>query len=350
MKFRAPGLVLLSAAAALRAQDPAVPPPVAPSTANWIALDRVVATVNDAVILESEVVTLTIGDIRTLEQELGRPLSPGERQARMRIQLGRKIDQHALAQASKTLGILPPDRVEAVLQDMLREEEIEQVREFGTYQRLTEERARQSRSSSWQAIEREQRVTKLADLTRQMAVSVRLQNQRNLFITPRMMRDFYRKNRAQFVHDSRAVLGSIGFAGSDAAAAAAAARTVWEQEDLTPDELVARFADRGAYLPESLLIDEQARKSRRPDQIEFALAGPKGHVSAPVPSASGDELRLWKVLDFAAARNDPFDSPEVQRQIRDQMEHEVIERMLQQTTDRARQRTEVWQLGEMDRG
>src|SRR5262245_58295188 len=100
-----------------------------------VPLDRVVATVNDAVILNSEVLTLTAGKVRTREEELKRRLTPEEIGRLFAAMLESKIDQHALAQAAKTLGIIPPDRVESFLQEQLRDEERDQIRELGTYQR-----------------------------------------------------------------------------------------------------------------------------------------------------------------------------------------------------------------------
>ncbi len=327
-----------ASAIALQASLPAQNQPSDPAT--LIRLDSVVATVNDAVILESEVTTLTIGVIRTREAELHRRLTPDERVRIFRQRLGEKIDQHALAQAAKTLGVIPPDRVEAILQEQLREDEREQIRELGSMQKLTEERRRQNQNSTWQAVEREQRIAKSADLTRQMAVSVRLQNQRNLFITPRMMRDFYRRHLDQFVHGASADLGTIAFQGPGAAATAAEAAATWRKEDLQPEELAERFAARGAFLPEALHLDDSSRKVRRVDQVDFALAGPKGRVADPIDL--GGTFRLWKILAHYPSRNEPFDSPEVQRVIRDFMERDVVDQLLQQTIERSRQRTEVW--------
>ncbi|MGE3174819.1 MAG: hypothetical protein AB7O97_19470 [Planctomycetota bacterium] len=335
-------LALLAAAglagAAARAQDNL------PDPRSLIPLDRVVATVNDAVILESEVKTLTLGEIRSRERELGRQLTPEERGLLFLQRLGVQIDQHALAQAAKTLGIIPPDRVEQIYQDQLLQEERELERELGGMQRVADERARQGRT--WQTFEREQRVNKMAQLTREMAVSLRLQNQRNLFITPRMMREFYRRNRDQFVHGGLALLGCVAFLGKDAPAVATRAAEVWRTEGLSPEELARRFEDQGAFAPELLRIDEAARKTRRADQVDFALAGPEGRVSEPLietDSTGGTtRVRLWKVIDHVAERADAFDDPEVQSVIREHMEQQVLNQLLDQVLRRCRERTKVW--------
>ncbi len=313
--------------------------------AGLVPLDRVVATVNDAVILQREILTLTVSEIRAREQERGGPLSAGERSQIFFRNLEGRIDEHALAQAAGTLGLLPPERVEEIFQSQLLEEERDLVRKLGTLQRVTEEQARQGRN--WETFVRDQRVSKLSDLTRSLAVQSRLNNQSNLFITPRMMRTFYLQNRAQFVRESRAVLGCVAFAGADAAAAAAAAKAVWEQEPLSPEGIVERFSDRGAMAPETLLIDEAARKSRRPDQVAFAMQGPAGLVSEPIEDTRA--VRLWKVLDFAEAREDRFEDPKVQALIRNLMEQQVYDRLLTQTRKRSRERTQVWQPPDLRR-
>lgn len=339
----------VAAAVPLRAQDPAtpaqpMPAPTAPRTAqdplaSALLLDRVVATVNDAVVLQREILAATVPQIDSAERARGGPLSPGERRQVFVRTLTSKIDQHTLAQAAVTLGILPPERVESYFQERLQEEERELVRKLGTLQAVTEEQARQGRN--WEAFVREERVDKLSALTSAMAVQTRLNNQSNLFITPRMMRTFYRENLGEFVRDARAVLGIVTFVGADANAAATAAAEIWRTEELSPEELAKRFEARGALAPQAVLIDDAARKERRRDQVEFALKGPAGTVSLPMADEVG--VRLWKVLDHAASRKDSFEDPEVQKQIREHLEQRTRDRLLDQTLKRAKERTQVWQ-------
>lgn len=332
---RSPLLLCLAAPfAAAQQQDP---------LAGAVLIDRVVATVNDAVVLQREVLALTVGQIRVAEAERGSPLPPSERRLLFLRNLGSKIDQHALAQAAITLGILPPERVESIFQDQLLEEERELVRKLGTLQAVTEEQARQGRN--WETFVRDQRVSKMSDLTRAMAVNSRLNNQSNLFITPRMMRTFYRENLGEFVRQSQAQLGCVAFVGEDAAAKAKVAAEVWSKEALTPEELVKRFESDGAMAPEVLLIDESSRKTRRQDQVDFAMAGPKDRVSDLVVDESG--VRLWKVLEFQPAKKDTFEDPDVQRLIREFLEQRTIERLLEQTKKRAKERTQVWQPADL---
>lgn len=315
-----------------------VPPAAQDPLAGALLLDRVVATVNDAVILQRETLAATLPQIESAERQRGAPLTSSERRQVFVRSLDSRIDQHTLAQAAVTLGILTPERVEAYFQERLQDEERELVRKFGTLQAVTEEQARQGRN--WEAFVREERVGKLSELTRAMAVQTRLNNQSNLFITPRMMRTFYRENLGEFVRDAQAILGVVTFVGPEAMAAATAAAEVWRTEELNPEALAKRFESRGALAPQVLQIDENSRKDRRADQVDFALKGPGGAVSEPIQDEVG--VRLWKVLDHRAARTDSFEDPEIQKLIRDVLEQRTQDRLLELTRRRARERTQVW--------
>lgn len=310
-----------------------------------LLLDRVMATVNDAVILNREVLALTLGQIRALEQERGAPMPLPERRAILMRNLNSKIDQHALAQGAITLGILPPERVEGIFQDQMREEERELVRKLGTLQAVTEEQARQGRN--WETFVREQRVDKMSGLAYSMSIHTRFNNQSSLFITPRMMRAFYRDNLKEFERESIAVLGSVAFSGPGAKEAAQAAADAWRQQIMSPEQVAARFEKEGALAPEVIRIDSESRKTRRQDQVDFALAGPKDKVSDPIESGSG--YRVWKVLDFEPAKKEPFESPEVQRMIREFLEQRTRDRLMEQTRRRAKERTHVWQPADLRR-
>jgi hypothetical protein len=82
-------------------------------------------------------------------------------------------------------------------------------------------------------------------------------------------------------------------------------------------------------------------------KVEFALAGPRDKVSDPIVGEGN--ARLWKVLDFVAERSEPFDDPAVQQVIRNHMERAVMDRLLDQTVRRSRERTEVWQPPDLRR-
>jgi hypothetical protein len=333
---------LIAAAAALAAGVLPVAAAAAqqrpPEANDWVLIDAVVCTVNDAVILRSEIATLTVGGVRGREMELGRPLNAEER-ALMELEfLRKKIHQHALAQAAKTLGIISPEHVEQLFQQELEEEEQAQVRDLGTYQKLSQELARQNRT--WETYVREQRVDKLADMTRGLAYS-RLQNQHNLFITPQQMRAHYRKHIDDFVHDQAARISGVTCLGPDADAVARDVIAAWKLETVTAHELMRRFQDRGVQV----LFENQRTTAANPgqlrqDRVDFGLAGPFGRVSDPIPVDGA--VQVWKVVDFQPARAGRFEDPEVQNEIRALLEVKVIEDLMKQTIERALRRTEPW--------
>src|SRR5262245_53187887 len=101
-----------------------------PDLRTFVPIDRVAATVNDTVILHSDVVTLSSSEVRVDEAEKGRKLTQQELERILARSLNSLIERAALAQAAKTLGVLPPDRVEEYIQQSLREDENSQMREL----------------------------------------------------------------------------------------------------------------------------------------------------------------------------------------------------------------------------
>src|SRR5207249_127091 len=113
-----------------------------------------------------------------------------------------------------------------------------------------------------QTFERDQRVRKLAGLTRELAVYGRMQNQRGLFITPKMMRECYHQNQ-RLLQGARALVAVVAFSGSGARDAAASAVTAWRAEDLTSAQLAQRFESRGARDGKVVLITESENDRKK---------------------------------------------------------------------------------------
>lgn len=326
-------IALLPAALGL-AQDP---PPERP-----VPIDQVIATVGDAAILRSTVDQAAAGEIRSREQELGRPLTDNELAiVRTRV-LQRLIDQHCLAQAAKTLGVFPPSRIEEMFQEELKKIEREQVRQLGSMQRFSQELRDQRKT--WDTFAREQRLETMSSLTEQFAVYGRLNNQRNLFITPRMMRDFYRANRdLLYVYGPQARLGSVAFlVRGDAAASLEQARQAadtWRAEDLSSAELAARFPGARPQ-PDEVGIGSPLKSGLKATWRDFALGNPTGTVSDPI--REGDVIWVLKVLEQLAGRDSPFEDEAVQADIRRRLEQQVVELLKTQAILRSRLRTHVW--------
>lgn len=311
-------------AAAQSTTSPAEPPP------KPVLVDTVVATVNDSTILRSELVTNIQGWIRTNEARVG-PLSPRDRLVVMSRELDALIDKRCMAQAAKSLGPWTPEQVDQVVRAEIERNKQEQVRDFGSLIALSQELERQGRT--WQTAEREQKIDTLYDVAEELSIRRRLQNQQNLYLTPRMLRETYQANVDLFRHGAKASVGVILFRGPTAEADAQAAAGVWRQEALTSRELAARFP--GATALETMLAG-----SLRPELAEFARQGPAGAVSPP--TWHDGVVELAKVLEFVPARDGRFEDPEVQEQVRNLAHQKVFAEFRAQAIKRARQRTEVW--------
>jgi hypothetical protein len=122
---------VLIGTAALLAQDPA-PVPAKKPASRPVLVDRVVATVNDASILMSELTTLGAGMVRSREALLERDLLPAERLSLYKAVLDQRIENHAMAQAAKTFGFATPEQIDALFEDEMKRDEEEQLRDLGT--------------------------------------------------------------------------------------------------------------------------------------------------------------------------------------------------------------------------
>jgi hypothetical protein len=303
-----------------------------------VVIDRVIATVNDSAIMQSELETVAAGAVRTHMAQYGR-LSRADIDRIYWRELQKLIDRHTMAQAAKTFGVYSPEQVEMIFRQQIERQEQDQVRDLGSYQAFSQ--ALQNQGRTWQTYMREQRVDKMADLAEELSVYSRLQRQSNLYLTPRMLRETYYRERGHFVRDAQARVARVSFSGPDAQTRAEQAAEVWRTEDLTNRELARRF-------PPATGIDEVDARVDISDVGPWALQGPAGNVSAP--AAVGDTYQIAKVTAFAPARNGRFEDVEVQNELRRMCQVDVIEEFRKQALERARLRTEVWVAPWLERG
>lgn len=318
-------LSVLAAMASMPAQ--ADPPPAPPRP---VLIDTVVATVNDSAIMWSALRTNTYGRLRALEARFGR-LRPEDIERVSREELEDLIDRHTMAQAAKTFGVFTPEQIETYFRRDLERDEQEQIRDFGSHQAWNQ--ALQNTGRTWQTYVSEQRVDKLAKYAEEFSVDMRLQRQSNLFLTPRMLRETFERERSRFVHPAEALVALVVFQGTDAAAKAAAAAAEWRQSELTGAELAARH-------PGAVALPPAIASTLIPELAEWAIAGPQGNVSAPVER--GGSVQVAKVVDYRPARNGRFEDLDVQDELRQMCYRGVVEEFRKQALERARQRTEVW--------
>ncbi len=329
--MRIAGLGLLAYASLLQAQDPS---PARPAERHLFVVDQVVATVNDGAIMLSELRTLAAGQIRTLTTK-GRPLSTKDIEDIFRFELDGLIDKHRMAQAAKTFGVFTPEQIETFFKNEMEKEEQEKLRDLGSYQEFSRELKREGRT--WQTFLSEQRVDKMADFAREFAVGMRLQKQSNLYLTPRMLRETYAREKDYFVHPALARVSILVFRGNDALATAQRAAAAWREEDIDARRMADRF-------PDAIVLDEVSATSLAPELAAittFALAGPLHNVSPPM--VVDGAVRLAKITDFGPTRNGKFEDPDVQADLRNLCEKRVRAEFLLQALERAKLRTEVWE-------
>lgn len=306
-----------------------------PAPVLGVPVDAVLATVNDSAILASTLRMLAAAKIRSIESQHG-SISNGDREAIFRDVLEVEIDRHRLAQSAKSLGPLPPEQIDQIVQGEFERDRQEQVRDLGSVNELSREMKRIGRT--WPTYEREQRIDKLSEIAEELAVRRRLARQENLFLTPRMMRETFERNRGRFEREAAAKIVQVRFTGANAQANAEAAAAQWRKEEIEARQLASRFEGAvavGEVIASSLSAEMAALTS-------FALAGPEGAVSAPVPV--GGAFHVARVTAFISARNGKFEDADVQREVRDICFQQVFGEFKAQAMERARQRTEVWRL------
>ena len=332
----------LPLARAVAQQGPPAPDRAPNEPPRPVRVDTVIATVNDAAIMLSRVRSAVDARAKGLGIELGRPLQQAEIMTLYRAFLDREIERHSLAQSAKSFGFATPEQVEQLFADEMKREEAAQVRDFGTWQNFSRELERTGRT--WQTFMREERVRTMSELAREFAVTVRLQKQRNLFLTPRMMRETYQRNVAHFVHDAEAEVHVIQFRGADAEAHARQAKAVWTDPTLIPPQVIDSITGASATALRPMVVT-RGSESLPPELVEFALAGPEGNISEPLHHADG--IWLAKVNAYRPARNGVFEDPEVQIELRNLCMQSVENEFLKQALERAANRTEVWKTPEL---
>jgi hypothetical protein len=175
-----------------------------------------------------------------------------------------------------------------------------------------------------------------------MAVGARLQNQLNLFITPRMMREAWRQSQASLA-STMAIVAVVGFSGRDdkTRALAEEAARVWRAEQIPAPELAARFRDRVATSQMTVALASSNPPRDLPKElVDFGLAGPLGTVSEPF--AAETSFQVWKVTDYSGGQQKSFDDPETQVQLRRLLEARVVDKLRDDALRRCMARTQPW--------
>jgi hypothetical protein len=319
--------VVLCGASGLVAQGKKAPP-----LPKRLFVDSVVASVNDSAILQSKLFATVSGSILGAEAKAGRPLTLNEIGQMTTRDLRSLISDYQMAQAARSFGNVPPDRFDMILESELERDKEDRRRDLGGWGELSAELERTGQT--WRTYADGQRMEKLQMLAEQFSIYERLRKQSNLYLTPRMLRDTYAQYRDEFVRKAMAQVSMVTFRGPDAAARAQAASDAWADQVLTAREVADRFG------PATPLLSMRA-KSLQARIRDFALQGPVGNVSQPIPRANG-LIDVVKVMQFLPARDGKFADPDVQADIRRIASDQVLREFREQARNRANQRTEVW--------
>jgi len=317
-------LCSVSALVAQRREAPALP--------KRLFVDSVVASVNDSAILQSRLFSTVSGSVLGAEAQTGRPLRLNEIAQMTMRDLRALISNYQMAQAARSFGNLPADRFDMILESQLEQDKEDRRRDLGGYGELSAELERTGQT--WRTYADGQRIEKLQMLAEQFSIYERLRKQSNLYLTPRMLRDTYAQYRDQFVREAVSVVSMVTFRGPDAASRAQQASDIWAFQNLTAREVADQF-------PGSTPLLSMRAKSLQPKLRDFALQGPRGTVSPPIPRGNG-LVDVVKIIQFVPARDGKFQDPDVQAELRQIASQKVIEEFRAQAQSRAEQRTEVW--------
>ena len=356
--MRSLSLLLFAAAAAAQVETPPAATPAPPATSQPstaasqaptvrsrprpLPIDMVVATVNDSAILLSELRSVTLGTIRSLRAS-GRIVSPNDESLLLRRELKGLIDKRRLALSIHSMGIYTPEQIDGYVKSVLEQDRLEKQRDVGSMLGLSQTLKEEGRT--WPTYEREQRLEKLSEFAEDATVRRRLGSSNGtLFLTPRMLRETYEREKAAFVHEAHWRVAMIEFTGPDAKDHAVGAAASWALQAMSAREMAATFPD-ARSLGET--GDDGLADHLRP-VAEFAQKGPAGAVSPPL------EIRgAWyvaRVLQYLPAENGRFEDPEVQARLRLALQNRVRTEFEKQAIERAEDRTVVWKSPNFTRG
>lgn len=321
-------------------------PPRAPAISEPTRLERVVAIVGDSAILERELRELVDARYEALVAG-GRAV---DRKALRRETLQQLVDRNTLAQGARTLGIIEPERVDAWLDQQMAKFEREQTEAFGSYGKMKADLDAQNRS--WETMIRDQEIQKLHDITRWTYRNHKLQDQVELFITPKEMKQYFLLNLDRYQFGPRAQASQLAFPKGDGEAsrqtaldAATKAAVHWREQGVTQEAVTERAGASVLQRPdlENLSNDDVERLG---DRATFALGQDRGTVSDPLET--GSAFWVLKVVDRAPGQHEDltpdevFLEPGVQSQIRRELESRLYGALDRQSVLRSQIRTYVW--------
>lgn len=303
---------------------PRRPAPPSPAGPPLHLFEGVVLVVGDRLILNSEI-ERELATRRQNAANEGKTISP-EDEVKIRQSIVLKLAQEAgMAQASKLLAPDIRNRIDASVEEMLKEYEAEEVKRAGGYDQFINELGELGKSLD--SVIDERRTRMRAAYAEQQIMSNRLRNEGALLVTPAEMRRFYDEHIAEFTRERSVDLAVLALRVTDREAAAAQIEKVaeaWRQPGKTAAAVVAEFPD----LPLSDLgvetaVTGAASDARRAWLKDFAASAVADQVSAP--QAVGSALWVVKAVKLQDASRQPFESQQVQTVIHNYLERTRLE-------------------------
>ena len=340
------GLLALTVPA-LSAQEG--PPP--PGPAEKRPLDRVLITVRDQVILESDVndefQQLLEGRIRA-----GTPPNPMEKEF-LWLRVYENWLNKAIQAQSWTSQDLSPTQMQELLDQLMKQRLARRVDEIGSVNKMRQQNGLLSRSLY--VLEQQEQNDLRLELYEQ-EIWLRYRDRLTLMVTPKALRKRYLELTAPgqemdptTAQADLAILQFTNPADPDAARILAEqVAEVWRGEDLSVAEAADRFdqsSDQQATKPTAVRgfnrPDETSATALAPFVASFVDGAKAGQVTDPVLY----EGYIWvvKALSWAPGNEYRYDDPAVQARVRADLARAELGRMREQLGLRALEKVHVWE-------
>lgn len=282
-------------------------------------LDGVLMTVDNRVILFSEVQD-EFEAVRSgkVEAASGKKLTlRQERQIYQEIMV--RFQQKAVrASAALTLPNSTPEQIRDYVERVLQDEKRDLIDQYGSLNKMKEEMSVLGNSTFM--IDRKQRETILMALSEQ-ELRLRLKDRAALMITPKMLRDHYRKVKSSRHTKSVSDLGRLTFAIKDPRKPAAALKqareaiAAWRQGEQTAAEIAEKFGGLPLTDMEGLTLAKS--KEQETFIADFIGKAKTGDVSEP--TVHGRAVFVLKILSKRTGSPYRWDNPAVQEQLRTEL-------------------------------
>jgi hypothetical protein len=302
--------------------------------AKAILYDEVVAVAGSTVLTESEFrdrLALAIEERqRDLEAKTpGAKVGPTEIDQMRAMLRGNRVTQIAVADYIDTLG-LDPDLVKNAVDRLVREQVEKSRQEAGSTTAFLEQL--KARGVNYKDFEEKTRT----EIRHSLAWSEemrKLQQGSPLLATPLEMQDFYQRHREQFVVQDEADVEALRFDKAESAKAAAIRLQKGEPAEAVAKELGGSF---------SALTGITKATGHQPFVKDFALAAESKAGSLSPPIDNGGLHWLLRVSRRVAGGVQPFESREVQQQIRGELVRQRRVELFRRLEEQERARLEIW--------